>query len=303
MSLDESGGRSMCDAMPNEVAAGPADVAAVEAVVETAKARFHYTRAGSGPPVLLLPGAGGWRFTFQDLVPVLSRFRTVYALDPPGQGRTEVLDRTLRMGVDGVAHLIGDFLDAVGLPRTAMVGHSWGGGFALRFAELYPGVVSRLALIAPGGLDVKDAWEFRLARIPVVGELALRLLLKPSARHMLKKSFAHRDRVPQDRIDDFVRMMRSARLDDVLRVERSVSWAATERDLHLVRAPVLLLWGDRDRYFPARLAERFVARLPQAEAHIVPGGGHSLHDDCPEETRGLLVPFLADTAAAGFPPR
>ncbi|MEU7832937.1 alpha/beta hydrolase [Nonomuraea sp. NPDC049129] len=266
-------------------------------VVETALARFHYARAGNGPPVLLLPGAGGWRFTFQDLIPVLSQRHTVYALDPPGQGATEILDRGLSLGVDGVVRLIGDFLDAVGLGRTAIVGHSWGGGFALRFAELHPDTVTRLALIAPGGLDVKDAWEFRLARLPVVGELVLRRLLRPSIRHMLIKSFAHRDRVPEDRIDDLVRTMRSSRLDDVLRVERSVSWAATERDLHLVRAPVLLLWGDRDRYFPASLARRFVTRLPQAEVRTVPGGGHSLHDDCPEETRGLLVRFLAGTTA------
>ncbi|MCA2222485.1 alpha/beta fold hydrolase [Nonomuraea aurantiaca] len=276
----------------------PSDAAgAVEAVAETALARFHYARAGSGPPVLLLPGAGGWRFTFQDLIPVLSRHHTVYALDPPGQGSTEILDRSLCVGTDGVARLIGDFLEAVGVARTAIVGHSWGGGFALRFAELHPDAVTRLALIAPGGLDVEDAWEFRLARLPVVGELVLHRLLRPSVRHMLIKSFAHRDRVPEGRIDDLVRTMRSSRLDDVLRVERSVSWAATERDLHLVRAPVLLLWGDRDRYFPASLTKRFAARLPQAEAHIVSGGGHSLHDDCPEETGGLLIRFLAGTTA------
>jgi hypothetical protein len=34
-------------------------------------------------------------------------------------------------------------------------------GFGLRLAELHPGRVTRLALLAPGGLDVKDAWEFR----------------------------------------------------------------------------------------------------------------------------------------------
>ncbi|MBA9002807.1 pimeloyl-ACP methyl ester carboxylesterase [Actinomadura cellulosilytica] len=96
-----------------------------------------------------------------------------------------------------VARSIGSFLDAIGLERTAIVGHSWGGGFALRFGELHPDRVTRLALIASGGLDVRDAWEFRMARLPIV------------------------------------------------------------------------------------------------EAHVLSGGGHSLHDDCPDRTQALLLSFLA----------
>jgi pimeloyl-ACP methyl ester carboxylesterase len=268
-----------------------------EASVDTAVARFRYARLGSGPPVLLLPGSGGWKLTFQAMLGVLAQHHTVYALDPPGQGRTEILDATTSFGTDAVVHAIGAFLDAVGVTRAAIVGHSWGGGFALRFAELYPERVTRLALIAPGGLDVKDTWEFRVARLPVLGEFGVRFLMGPSVRHLLRKSFAHRDRVPRDRIGDYLRMMRSprrsARLRDLLHVERAVRWPDTERDLSTVDVPVLLLWGSEDRYFRAGLIERFAAHLPGAEAHVVPDAGHALHDDCPEQTYALLRPFLA----------
>lgn len=266
--------------------------------VVTAVARFSYSQAGSGPAVLLLPGGGGWSLTFREMVAVLSSRQTVYALDPPGQGLTQVTDPAFRYDADAIAASIDAFLAAVGVTRTAVVGHSWGGGFALRLAQLYPGRVSRLALLAPGGADVKDAWEFRLLRTPVVGELAVRLLTTPSVRHMARKSFAHQDRIPEDLIRDAVRAMRSprdraARLRQMLRVERSVRWTQTERDLHLVTAPVLLLWGSEDRYFPAHLIDRFTTRLPAAEAHVLHGCGHSLHDDCPEQTYALLTPFLA----------
>jgi pimeloyl-ACP methyl ester carboxylesterase len=272
-----------------------------ETYVDAGVARFHYARAGDGPPVLLLPGSGGWKLTFQATVDVLSRHHTVFALDPPGQGRTRILDPAV-VGVDAVVRAVGSFLDAVGVRRTAIVGHSWGGGFALRFAELEPDRVSRLALIAPGGLDVPDVWEFRLVRLPLVGELAVRLMSRGSVLHMLRKSFADRGRVPEDRVADYLRMMRAphgwaARIRDMLRVERSVRWTATERDLRRVSAPVLLLWGSADRYFPVRLVDRFTARLPNVTAHIVPGGGHSLHDDRPDETYALLAPFLAGDRA------
>jgi pimeloyl-ACP methyl ester carboxylesterase len=265
--------------------------------VDTAAARFRYVRAGAGTPVLLLPGIGGWRLTFHTMAAVLAERHTVFALDPPGQGLTEVLDPGFGYDADAVAGSIAVFLDAVGLERAAVVGHSWGGGFALRFAELHPERVTRLALLAPGGLDVKDIWEFRLLRLPVVGELAVRLTSTASVRHLLRKAFVHRERVPDDLIGEVVQELRSgrnrtARLRDMLRVERSVSWADTEVDLQLVRVPVLLLWGSKDRYFPVRLIDRFVARLPTVEHHVLPDCGHLLHDDCPEQTYALLSPFL-----------
>lgn len=52
-----------------------------ETYVDTAGARFRYARAGSGPPVLLLPG-GGWKFTFQAMIGVLAQHHTIYALAP-----------------------------------------------------------------------------------------------------------------------------------------------------------------------------------------------------------------------------
>jgi hypothetical protein len=108
-------------------------------------------------------------------------------------------------------------------------------------------------LLAPGGLDVKDIWEFRLLRLPVLGELTVRLTSTASVRHLLRKAFVRRERVPDDLIGEVVGELRSgrnraARLADMLRVERSVRWADTEADLHLVRALVLLLWGSKDRY-------------------------------------------------------
>lgn len=268
--------------------------------VETAMARFHFARRGSGSPVLLLPGAGGWRLTFDAMFTALSQRHTVYALDPPGQGLTVVRDPGFGYDADAIASSIRAFLDAVGVRRPAIVGHSWGGGFALRFAELFRDRVSKLALLAPGGLDVKDVWEFRLVRLPVLGELAVRLVSKASMRHMLRKSFANPERIPEeleDLVAEQVKVMRSgrdqaARLKAMLRVERSVRWTETERDLDRVRTPVLLLWGSEDRYLPVELIDRFTARLVNVESHVFQGCGHSLHDECPEWTHALLDPFL-----------
>lgn len=261
---------------------------------DTPQVRFHYVCDGAGSPVLLIPGSGGWRLTFDRMLGELASRHTVYALDPPGQGGTRVLDPDFDYTTDGIARSIGAFLDAVGLPEAAIVGHSWGGGFALRLAQLQSERVTRLVLMAPGGLEVHDAWEFRILRLPVLGELASRFISKSSVLHMLRKSFARHDRIPVHLLDEAVQAMRARPTREaMLRVERSVGWAETEHDLHLVRLPILLLWGERDRYFPVNLIDRFTTRLPHVEPHILPDAGHSLHDDYPDRAYALLKPFLA----------
>jgi hypothetical protein len=82
--------------------------------VDTALARFRYTATGAGPPVLLLPGAGGWRLSFHAMVPVLAERHMVVALDPPGQGRTRVLDPEFGYDADAIARSMADFLDVLG---------------------------------------------------------------------------------------------------------------------------------------------------------------------------------------------
>jgi pimeloyl-ACP methyl ester carboxylesterase len=130
-----------------------------------------------------------------------------------------------------------------------------------------------------------------------------------SARHMLRKSFAHPDRMPGDElIRTPIRQMRSAPdaallRRDLLRVERGVRWSDTERDLDRVRCPTLILWGERDRYFPVRLLARFTGRLRDVEAHTLANCGHSLHDDCPEQVYPLLTRFLTANVSAPAPNR
>jgi pimeloyl-ACP methyl ester carboxylesterase len=266
--------------------------------LDTPAVRFRYAVAGVGPPVVLVPGGGGWELTFHRTITELAARHRVFAVDPPGQGGTRVVDPSFGYDADAVARSLGDFLDGVGLPAATVVGHSWGGGFALRLAQLRPERVSALALLAPGGLDVPDVWEFRLLRRPLIGELVTRFASVAPARHMLRKSFAQPERMPRDElIRTAIRQMRSAPdaallRRDLLRVERGVRWADTERDLYRVQCPTLILWGERDRYLPARMLARFTSRLPDVEAHTLTGCGHSLHDDCPEQVYPLLARFL-----------
>jgi 4,5:9,10-diseco-3-hydroxy-5,9,17-trioxoandrosta-1(10),2-diene-4-oate hydrolase len=273
--------------------------------VNTPTVRFSAAHGEKGGDVLVLPGSGGWRLTMGTLVSRLCAAGLhVHALDPPGQGLTTVLTGDFDYSVDSIASAITEYLDAESLDRVAVVGHSWGGGYALRLAQRHPERVTRLALLAPAGLHRHDPWEFRLLRLPRIGELAARFTAASSLRHLLRKSLANPDRLPEPEIvRDAARSLRTGpgaaqRRRDLLRVERAVDWTATTADLAAVRSPTLLLWGAEDRYYPPALMDEFASRLPHVEAHLVNAAGHSLHEDQPEAVSSMLHAWIVDAGQA-----
>jgi pimeloyl-ACP methyl ester carboxylesterase len=264
--------------------------------VITPRVEFHVAESGDGPPVLLLSGAGGWRLTFESLATELADDFHVVGVDPPGQGESRILSDEATFDVDAIVDALRDLLDALGIERVAFVAHSWGGGYALRFAQKHPDRVDRVVAIAPAGLgDVRDPWEFRMLRIPGIGEILTRLPPIRVARRLLRKSLAVVS--VADRLPAFQSMARSpagrnAWRHDMLLVERSVEWGRTDEGLESVECPVLLLWGEKDKIFDAGLLDALFARLPNSSAVLLRGAGHAAHDDRPDVARRRIRAFL-----------
>ncbi|MGV0810583.1 alpha/beta hydrolase [Mycolicibacterium boenickei] len=265
----------------------------VSRYADTPIARFHYTKTGHGPPVVLVPGGGQWIYSYRDTVPVLARQFTVYAVDLPGQGYTTLRQDDFRYDLDAMSAALGSFLDAVGLRRTSLVGHSWGGATSLYFAERAPERVDRLVLLASPGLDVPSSWDWRPLEIPVVGELIGKLMTKENSAATQRKSFARADRVTPDLIDEnWAPMSRPANREALWLQQRRFDYALTEQRLGDVRSPTMVIWGDQDQFDEPWQAGELANRIPGGTARVLPGCGHSVHEDCPDEINLELADFL-----------
>ncbi|MET9251728.1 alpha/beta fold hydrolase [Nonomuraea sp. NPDC003709] len=139
---------------------------------DTAVARFHYIRAGSGSPVILISPGGTSVIGWKDQVSVLARDHTVYVVDLPGQGYTRLKDPGFGYDLAAMTTALGAFMDAVGVRQAGLAGNSWSGGWALAFTQRHPDRVSKLALLDATGLDLPGTWMWEALKIPVVGELA-----------------------------------------------------------------------------------------------------------------------------------
>jgi 4,5:9,10-diseco-3-hydroxy-5,9,17-trioxoandrosta-1(10),2-diene-4-oate hydrolase len=116
----------------------------------------------------------------------LAQTHRVYAIDLIGYGCTDKPDIEYRLD-DFVAFVRG-FMDAVGIERATLIGHSLGGGVAINVAHRYPERVERLVLVAGAGFGQKVHLFFRLASLPVLPRLwahPTRLIMRQAFRQVV----------------------------------------------------------------------------------------------------------------------
>ena len=152
------------------------DDPAIDHTVTLRGLRFHYREyPGPGRPVVLLHGVASTSRIWSLVGPLLGRPFRVLALDQRGHGESEAPDD----GYD-FPTVVGDlaaFVEALGLERPLIVGHSWGGNVALEYAATHPERPAGLALVDGGFLELS-------ARPGMTWERAERELAPPDLRHM-----------------------------------------------------------------------------------------------------------------------
>ncbi|WP_161962312.1 alpha/beta fold hydrolase [Nocardioides speluncae] len=263
--------------------------------VDTDLARFHYLKAGSGSPVVLLAPGASWAAAWQPQLQALAADHTVYAVDLPGQGYTTLTDDSFTYDLGGMTDAIDAFRDAVRLDQFALAGNSWSGGWALAYAQRHPERVTRLALLAASGLDRPDPSAWEMLKLPVVGR-ALTVLGstdQTAVEDSLRKLAEHN--LDDATVRDLARPSRFA--DNAVathELEARLDWRQTEDALVRTAVPTLVLWGSEDTVLPVANAAVFGERLPDARVRILHGCGHGLTIDCPDEVNAAMRGFLDD---------
>lgn len=265
---------------------------------------LRFWSAGDGPrTVLLLHGLGSsveeWLLA---LPPLSERFR-VYALDLPGHGLSDKPDVRYTPGF--YADAVRDFLRSQGADTVSLVGRSLGGAVCAELAATHPELCERLVLLAPPGLGRELALSLRLLTVPLLGEYLTRRPRRSAGTPGSRPAW--KGRLPADVADALTRMreqtrtlpaarralLRTLRESAGIRGIRPAVLRRAREHLRRIRAPTLLLWGDRDPVVPIAHGERALGELPDARLKVVADCGHQAPLEQPEAVDRLLAGFLS----------
>jgi pimeloyl-ACP methyl ester carboxylesterase len=290
-------------------AAASAGAAAVAAAVtdpsrEVRAAGLGVSLAGddSAPPLVLLHGLAERRQVFDRLVPHLAPHLRLVALDLPGFGSSPALAGG-GFDLGAVCARVESALAELGLERPALLGHSLGGGVAVRYAAERPGALRALALVAPAGLiatgAVRPSW--RRPRAHALGRVALRVAapLIAASSGLRERAFARvvGDPATLDRSLARELLMGAAQGRSTPAAGIEIVYAGLRDRLDALTLPALVVWGGRDRVVSPRYAEPLRDALPDGRLLLLPHAGHVPMCEEPGELANALLELLGDACS------
>ena len=269
-----------------------------EAFVDAVGARLYYLHAGSGKPLLLIHGLVGSSANWRDNIGALAQHASVYAIDLVNMGKSQRVEG-LDVGLAATANRIVAAMDALNLPEADIVAHSHGGAVALMLAALHPRRVRRLILFAPANPYSRSSdVMLRIYSTVWGGMLAWMLpyLPTPIQRIALGEMYGGPERVLDRCLQEIIESLRSpVTLRHVLRVIRCwcAEMAILEAAIRRVkRIPTLLVWGDRDCTVSLSSAIELNRKLRDSKLVVLPGGGHTVFEETPEESNRIMLEWL-----------
>jgi pimeloyl-ACP methyl ester carboxylesterase len=269
--------------------------------IETECGRMSTFEAGpaSGVPIVMLHGLGATKAEFLPTVPALApEFRTI-AVDLPGFGDSA---KPFPAAYDArmFARWVSALLDALGLDRVNLLGHSMGGRVALEVGMRHPDRIDRLVLMTPSMAWLSQpgwAKSLKLVR-PELGILqpAPKNFVEGVVKRVVPASDSH---FVAPALDEFLRSYLTPRgrvafyaaARNIALEEPDEFWSGLER----LAPESLFIWGRRDGLVPIGFARHVKDRLPAAR-HCELDCGHVPQLERPRQLHAAITRFLRDGA-------
>jgi 4,5:9,10-diseco-3-hydroxy-5,9,17-trioxoandrosta-1(10),2-diene-4-oate hydrolase len=252
---------------------------------------LHYLESGSGFPVVFIHGSGPGASAYSNfkhnaqvlasagyrvLLPDMIGFG--YSSKPAG------IDYTLELFCSGLC----DFLDALGIERCALIGNSLGGAISIKTAIDRPEQVSKLVLMAPGGIESREAYFAMPGMQRMVSAFVGEVLDRAGLRRILELLVVDPAFVTDELVEERFNVLQT-QPKDVLARMRIPDMTA---DLGKIRCPVLGFWGMDDQLMPVSGYEKVLRACPDSRFVMLARCGHWAMVEHAAEFNRFVLDFL-----------
>lgn len=263
-----------------------ADWAAAKKTVELPNGvTLAYSEMGNseGEPLLLIHGYTDNSRSWSLVAPYLKN-RHIYAIDLRGHGKSSAPECCY--AYTDFAYDAYLFLKAMKIERADVVGHSLGSLTAQVLAAEYPEKVDKVVLVSSttdtGGGPGTWLWDNIMPLQPPID---------PNGKFMMDWYWN-----PNPVDESFIKPEREESAAVPIHVWKGVLWGTTTGDLSniskLIKAPVMIFWGDQDQLFDASHQQKLKAAFPQARYETFKGFGHNMFWEQPQRAAELIDTFL-----------
>lgn len=270
--------------------------------VKLKQGRIHYRELGEGEPLVFVHGWAVNGHLWDEVARPLSATHRCIVPDLPFGSRPEPMAPDTDLSPPGAAGLIAELIETLRLDRPTVVANDSGGAVSQILATEHPGVVGRLVLTNCDALEVFPPGIFKpygkTAGIPgLMTVLANSMRVRAIQRSRLAFGPLTTGMIDANLLDSWVRPVieeKGVRRD-------SAKFAAGMDPRHTLKAaeklpqleiPVLLAWGENDRYFKLELAERLAKLIPDSRLVRIPDAVTFVMLDQPDRLASEIAEFV-----------
>lgn len=254
--------------------------------------RLRIVEAGpaTGTPVLLVHGWGASAYGYRRLLPLLAAagLRGL-AIDLPGHGRSDALRGPGACSGASLVSLLGAVLDVVGWERGVAVGQSMGGGLVYDLVQATPRRFIGAVLLAPMGL--LPLRRIGVARAIGAPRWARVRVPRWAVEVQLRRVYGERGSWSERDVDEYWAPLRDpACVSALAAYVADFDWRPRPG---AAAVPLSIVLGERDRLIPVARAERRARALVGARVRVIPGAGHVLAEEVPNEVAAEIVALVS----------
>ncbi len=249
-----------------------------------------YFKSGSGSPVVLIHGVGLRAEAWLNQEPVLSQHHTVYAIDMPGHGESDLLVQD-DAGLDEYVDVIADWINTEIQAPVIMMGHSMGSmialNFAIRYSELCVGVAA-LNSVYRRSPQAKQAVQQRA--LDMLNSTALDNVTTPIIRWFNQNPQG----LEKQMADLCEQWLLAAPVTGYARAYQIFSQNDGPEDdaLMTLQIPAIFITGDGDTNSSGQMSERMAALCPYGRYAVIENSRHMVQMTHPDEINRLLAEFV-----------
>jgi pimeloyl-ACP methyl ester carboxylesterase len=248
--------------------------------------RVYYSEEGQGFPVVLLHGFASSLQSWDGWARALSPYYKVIRLDLPGFGLTGPNLKN-DYSVQWYADFLDKYLDSINVKECYLAGNSFGGRLACEFAFEKSPRVKKLVLVDAAGYPEKgkDLLSIKLAKTPW-GRLLFRYITPRFlvAKNLQQAYASNPKMLTPELIDRFYDFIRREGNRDAFRAMSNMPKADMTSRIRSIKAPTLILWGDKDPDISVEFAHAFHRDIPGSREIIYKGIGHLPQEEIPDSS-------------------
>jgi len=258
--------------------------------IDTSYGSTHMLVSGpkDAPPVIFIHAFSASAIDWYGNVSDLSREHRIYAVEIPGDLNKSILTKPFG-DRSGCVSWLSEVMGQLKIEKAVLVGHSYGGWFALNFALLAPENVDKAILIDPAATFVPLRIEFYL-RACAMQLISSRAAVKNFACWAGAKGYK-----PDEEILGMLTEGRKAFKFSKNFIHVVQPGVFSDDELKNASTRVLLMLGEQEHlYDPFKAAERARRLLKNVRIEIVPDAGHTLNREQKSKVNRLMLEFMKE---------